>query len=82
MLGSGESRPLYEYIYELRDAIDPNLPLGIGEIPYGPLQVMNLQADICELAKDTGFAPVYTFEKGIRETVEWYRESHGLCNTV
>lgn len=76
-IGSGESRPLYEYIYELRDAIDPNLPLGIGEIPYGSLQVMNLQADIRELGKDTGFAPVYSFEKGIRETVEWYRESRG-----
>lgn len=74
-IGSGESRSLYEYIYILRDAIDSSLPLGIGEIAYGPLQVMNLQADISDLKKDTGFWPQYSFEKGIRETIAWYKKT-------
>lgn len=68
-LGSGIARPLKEYICILRDAIDPQLPLGLGEIPYGSLQVMYLQADITTLQKDTGFKPKIPFEIGIRNTI-------------
>lgn len=73
-IGSGESRPLCEYIYMLRDAIGSGLPLGIGEMPYAPQQVMNLQADISILKADTGFEPAYSFEEGIEETIKWYKE--------
>lgn len=73
-IGSGESRPLYEYIDILRNTIDAKLPLGIGEIAYAPLQVMNLQADIMALKEDVGFEPEYSFEDGIRETIRWYKE--------
>lgn len=72
-IGCGESRPLKEYIYMIRDAIDTSLPLGIGERPYAPMQVMNLLADITSLKEDTGFIPEYTFERGIRETIYWYK---------
>lgn len=51
--GQRTARPLREYIETLRDAIDPALPLGLGKIPYGPQQVMFLQADITQLAADT-----------------------------
>lgn len=72
-IGSGESRPLKEYIYMIRDAIDEALPLGIGERPYAPMQVMNLLADTALLKEDTGFVPEYTFEQGIKETINWYK---------
>ena len=70
-IGSGRATELKNYIYILRDVIDPNLPLGLGEIPYSPLQVMHLEADISDLQQDTGFMPRYSFEKGIQETIEW-----------
>ena len=85
-LGSGTARPLKDYIETLRDAIDPALPLGLGEVPYGPLQVMHLQADTSALQEDAGWRPAtpvsYThlrahatpFEEGIRETIEWVRK--------
>ena len=60
-----------EYIETLRDAIDLALPLGLGKIPYGPQQVMFLQADITQLAADTGFAPRTAFADGIRATIAW-----------
>lgn len=72
-IGSDCSRPLSEYIYMIRNLIDPALPLGIGELEYAPLQVMNLQADISELKEDTGYEQKYSFEEGIRETIEWYK---------
>lgn len=72
-LGSGNALPLRAYIEKIRDAIDPSLPLGFGEIPYGPLQVMHLQADISELERDTGFSPKTAFEDGIRTTIDWIK---------
>ena len=75
VLGNGSSRPLKEYIEVLRDAIDPALALGLGEVPYGPKQVMRLQADISALTADTGFTPRYTFEEGIRRTIEWAKSA-------
>ena len=73
-LGSGTARPLKDYIETLRDAIDPALPLGLGEVPYGPLQVMHLQANTSALQEDTGWRPATPFEEGIRETIEWVRK--------
>lgn len=74
-IGSGQARPLKEYFTILRNTIDPSLPLGIGELPYASSQVMHLQADIQPLAEDTGFAPRYTFEEGIRITLEHYKDT-------
>lgn len=72
-LGSGQALPLKDYIIQMRDAIDPALPLGLGEVPYGPLQVMHLQADISALQADTGFAPKTPFAEGIRKTIDWVK---------
>ena len=72
-IGSGQTKELGDYVRILRDCIDPQLMLGIGEIPYSQKQVMYLCADISELIMDTGFEPEYSFEKGIQETIDWYR---------
>lgn len=77
-IGSGQARPLKEYFFILRDAIDPTLPLGIGERPYAPNQVMHLQADIQPLVNDTGFAPQHSFEEGIRITLEHYKRTQEI----
>ena len=73
-VGSGQARPLHEYFELLRDAVNPKLPLGLGELPYPPNQVMHLQADITELTRDTGFKPTVPFEEGIRRVVWQYRQ--------
>jgi nucleoside-diphosphate-sugar epimerase len=73
-LGSGESRPLRDYFELLRDAVDPALELGLGELPYPPNQVMRLEADISGLTRDTGFVPAVSFEEGVRRVVEQYRQ--------
>ena len=77
-VGSGSVRPLSEYITAIRDAINPKLPIGFGEVDYYPGQVMYLCADTASLEADTGFTPDYTFEQGIKETVEWYREEFSV----
>lgn len=71
--GTGKPRLLKDYIMVIRDAVNPELEVGLGELPYYPNQVMHLEADISNLTEDTGFIPQYSFEEGIRETVEWAR---------
>ena len=75
-VGYGKTRMLREYFEVIRDAVDPSLPLGIGELPYPPNQVMHLQADLTSLREDTGFEPKVPFEEGIRLTLEAYRNGN------
>ena len=73
LIASGHSEPLRAYMECLRDAIDPTLPLGFGEyIPAAP--PYGLRADVSALTRDTGFLPATPFERGIIQTVKWYKE--------
>jgi UDP-glucose 4-epimerase len=72
-IGSGEGRPLYDIISMIRDAVNPSLPLGFGEVAYRPDQVMHLEADITALSLATGWRPAIPLELGIADTVNWYR---------
>lgn len=74
VLGSGKARPLSEYITIIRNEVNPNAKIELGAIPYGPKQVMYLQADIEELKKDTGFIPMMGFEDGIKNILKDYGE--------
>lgn len=74
-VGSGQARRLSEFISQMRDAVDPAIRPGIGRRPYLPEAVMNLCADIRTLKEDTGFEPAFSFEEGIRRTVEWLRRT-------
>lgn len=73
-IGSGNVRPLKEYIETIKNTAAPDIEVGYGKVPYNDKQVMYLCADIDDLQKDTGFVPKYTFEQGIKETVEWCRQ--------
>ncbi len=81
-LGSGSAYRLRAVVEQIRDIIDPMLPLGFGEVPYRTDQVMHLQADISRLRRDTGWQPETSLEDGIRQTVAWYTERLVSCATT
>lgn len=72
-IGSGNARMLKEYITCIRDMIDPDREIAFGAVPYSEKQVMYLCADITELQQDTGFTIQYSFQEGIRDTVQWIK---------
>lgn len=72
-LGSGNEQRLCDYITQMRDTVDPSLPLGLGELPYNEGQVMYLAADISALTNDTGFVPQLSFTDGIQRTIDWMK---------
>jgi nucleoside-diphosphate-sugar epimerase len=74
-LGSGEARPLRDIVTSIRDLVDPSLPLGFGEIPYRPDQVMHLEADVTALATAASWRPKIALEDGLAELVRLQRTS-------
>jgi UDP-glucose 4-epimerase len=75
-LGSGSAQSLKSIIECIRDMIDPSLPLGFGEVPYRPDQVMCLRADISKLTKATDWEPKIQLADGIKQLINWYRSPH------
>lgn len=72
-LGSGQARPLKEYIELMHSASGTDSEVQIGALPYNDKQVMYLCADISALTDDTGFVPQVSYEEGIKETVKWLK---------
>lgn len=72
-IGSGVYRQLKAYIVKIRDIIDPELELGIGDIPSLSDKAFSSCVNIYDLVKDTGFEPQVDFEEGIIKTIEYYR---------
>lgn len=74
-IGHGDNWPLANYIYQIRDVIDPSLPLGIGEIPYKNNKMPSSCVDLTSLHEDTGFVPQIPFSEGIVGVIEKVKES-------
>ncbi|MPM68095.1 CDP-abequose synthase [bioreactor metagenome] len=70
VLGSGEAKPLKDYIKQIQELVNPFIEIKYGYIPYSKNQVMFLQADISELVNDTGFVPKVDFSTGIQKILE------------
>lgn len=75
-IANGKTKKLYEFIEIIKTAINSDIHLNFGKIPYSEKQVMNLSVDITELINDTGFEPKIGFQKGIEETIEWYKNKY------
>lgn len=72
-VGSGESKSLKEYVEIIRNLINPELSIGIGDLPYKTSRIDNQVLDINELKEDTGFIPQYTFSEGIQEVINFFK---------
>lgn len=74
-VGSGQARPLAEYIRQIQAEIAPDAPLGIGSLPYKfGNKPDNSVLDIRNLKEDTGFVPKISFGEGIERTIRYFRE--------
>ena len=64
------------YINIIRDLIDEKLPLGIGDVPYTNNQLPSscINPQLLNLA--TGFVANIDFETGIKEVIDYYKNSY------
>lgn len=76
-VGSGNGRPLKEYINIIYDKVgNSSAKLNFGAIKLGDTAIKHLVADISELTADTGFLPQHTFSDGIVKTIEWIKATN------
>ena len=73
-IGSTKPAQLKDFIYRLRDEIDPAIILNLGAIPFNGVQQPAHIFDCAQLVKDTGYQPRVPFDKGIEITVKWLRK--------
>ena len=73
VIGSGEADKLMNYILKMKECTYSDSLLKFGAIPYSDKQVMHLCANIDDLREDTGFSIKYSFEDGLKETIEYLK---------
>lgn len=72
-IGSGEPKPLREFLLEMRDIVDPEAELGLGDIPFKGVDISYDQFDLRKVELDTGYRNEVPFAEGIRMTAEYVR---------
>ena len=74
-IGSLNPRPLKEFLIEMRDAVDPDIKIGLGEIPFEGVSLSYDEFDIYALKNEMGFVPNTDFKTGIINTINWIKEN-------
>lgn len=73
-IGSGHQQKLKEYIFKIRDTIDPNIELYLGEIPFNGVCLADEEFDSSKLINDTGYHAEVLFDEGIQKTIVWLKK--------
>lgn len=74
-IGSQNPRPLKNFLVEMRDAVDPSIEIGLGEIEFKGISLTYNEFDIHAVKNDTGFVPAVDFTEGIKRTAAWIKEN-------
>lgn len=74
-IGSQNPMPLKEFLCELRDQVNPNIEIGLGEIPFNGVSLTYKEFNIHAVKEDTGFVPTVSFAEGIQNTIKWIKEN-------
>lgn len=73
MIGSGNAKPLKQFILEMVDSCGPDCTAIFGDIPFTgtnmPLSVFN----ISDIKDDCGFKPEVNFALGTKMTMDWLK---------
>ncbi|GMO02404.1 NAD-dependent epimerase/dehydratase family protein [Lachnoanaerobaculum sp. JCM 36186] len=75
-IGSLNPKPLREFLIEMRDAIDPQIEIGLGEIPFSGVSLTYKEFDVNAVKNDTGFEPKVSFKEGIKRTAMWIKNNN------
>ena len=72
-IGSGDPKPLREFLIEMKNIVDPEAEIGLGDIPFKGVDISYEQFDLKKVEKDTGYKNQISFAEGIRMTAEYIR---------
>ena len=77
-LGSGEPKPLREFLLIMRNIVAPGAEIGLGDLAFKGSNINYEQFDMKKVERDTGYKNKVSFEEGISMTAEYIRKEEGL----
>ncbi len=72
-IGSGNARPLREFLTEMQQALAPEAEFVFGDIPFTGVDLPLEVFDTSDLENDCHFKPEISFAEGTRKTMEWIK---------
>jgi len=76
-IGNREPRKLKYFLTEMRDAVAPDMEIGIGELAFDGVGLNYTEFNTNALYEDLNFEPETEFKDGIRQTMEWIIHNTG-----
>ena len=73
MIGSGDAKPLKEFILEMQQALAPDAVPLFGDIPFTGTNMPLETFDTTDTEKDTGFKAKVSFAEGTKMTMDWLK---------
>jgi UDP-glucose 4-epimerase len=80
-LGSGTLLSVQDIVLCLVSIMNSHIEPSFGTIPNRPMEQVRL-ANISDTYSKIGWKPITNLEKGLEQTVEWYRLYHGEVNAL
>ena len=74
IIGSGNAKPLKEFIIEMTSANSPDNPPHFGDVPFTGVNVSLETFDTTPIQEDCGFKPLISFAEGTKKTMDWLKE--------
>lgn len=74
VIGSGNARPLKEFITELKDTLSPDAELVFGDIPFTGINMPAEVFSTVDTENDCGFKAEISFSEGVKRTMNWLKE--------
>lgn len=71
IFSSGQARPLKDFLYEIRDVVNPEMSIGLGVRPNDGTFYLKEWFDNSKFIRDISYKPETNFSDAIRKTVEW-----------
>lgn len=72
-IGSGEPKPLREFLIEMKNIVDPEAEIGLGDIQFKGIDISYSQFELKKVEEDTGYINEISFSNGIKMTAEWMK---------
>lgn len=73
MIGSGDAKPLKEFILEMVGKCAPDMVPNFGDVPFTGTNMPLSTFDIHDTREDCGFVPDVSFAEGTKMTMEWLK---------
>ncbi|MBQ6078723.1 MAG: NAD(P)-dependent oxidoreductase [Muribaculaceae bacterium] len=73
IIGSGNARPLKEFILEMQRALAPDATPLFGDVPFTGTNMPLSAFDTTDIKTDCSFEPEVGFAEGTRLTMEWLK---------